>query len=180
MSRIPVACSEDQCHENDTATLEPDRTPARRRSRWPAANGADPQTPAVLRDVGFDQRLNEQVPLDLKFTDETGAVVKLGDYFGNRPVILVMAYYRCPMLCTLVLNGLVQGMRNMPFTPGTDYNVVTVSFDPRETSRSGGGQEEELHRQVWTAGRCRGLALSDGPARGDREVDPRRGLSLRL
>ena len=98
-----------------------------------AANGADPQTPAVLRDVGFDQRLNEQVPLDLKFTDETGAAVKLADYFGNKPVILVMAYYRCPMLCTLVLNGLVQGMRNMPFTPGTDYNVVTVSFDPRET-----------------------------------------------
>ena len=97
------------------------------------ASGAERQTPAVVRDVGFDQRLNEQVPLDLKFTDETGAVVRLGDYFGNRPVILVMAYYRCPMLCTLVLNGLVQGMRNMPFTPGTDYNVVTVSFDPRET-----------------------------------------------
>ena len=75
----------------------------------------------MLRDVGFDQRLNEQVPLDLKFTDETGAAVKLGDYFGKRPVILVLAYYRCPMLCTLVLNGLVQGMRSMPFTPGTDY-----------------------------------------------------------
>ena len=98
-----------------------------------AANGADPQTPAALRDVGFDQRLNEQVPLDLKFTDETGAAVKLGDFFGHKPVILVMAYYRCPMLCTLVLNGLVQGMRGMPFTVGTDYNVVTVSFDPRET-----------------------------------------------
>ena len=83
--------------------------------------------------MGFDQRLNEQVPLDLKFTDETGDAVKLGDYFGNKPVILVMAYYRCPMLCTLVLNGLVQGMRDMPFTPGTDFNVVTVSFDPRET-----------------------------------------------
>jgi protein SCO1/2 len=99
----------------------------------PPAHSADPQTPAVLRDVGFDQRLDEEVPLDLKFTDETGSMVKLGDYFGNRPVILVMAYYRCPMLCTLVLNGLVQGMRGMPFTPGTDYNVVTVSFDPRET-----------------------------------------------
>lgn len=98
-----------------------------------AANGVDPQIPAALRDVGFDQRLNEQVPLDLKFTDETGAAIKLGDYFGHKPVILVMAYYRCPMLCTLVLNGLVQGMRGMPLTVGTDYNVVTVSFDPRET-----------------------------------------------
>ena len=99
-----------------------------------AARAADPQKPAVLSDVGFDQRLNEQIPLELTFSDETGAVVKLGDYFGNRPVILVLAYYRCPMLCTLVLNGLVQGMRGMPFTPGKDYNVVTVSFDPRETA----------------------------------------------
>ncbi len=88
----------------------------------------------MLRDVGFDQRLNEQVPLDLKFTDETGAVVTLNDYFGKKPVVLVLAYYRCPMLCTLVLNGLVQGMRGMPLAIGTDFNVVTVSFDPRETS----------------------------------------------
>ena len=59
--------------------------------------------------------------------------MKLGDYFGKKPVILVLAYYRCPMLCTLVLNGLVQGMRDMPFTVGKEFNVVTVSFDPRET-----------------------------------------------
>jgi protein SCO1/2 len=98
-----------------------------------AAQSADSQVSTVLRDVGFDQRLNEQVPLDLKFTDSTGAAVKLGDYFGNRPVILVLAYYRCPMLCTLVLNGLVQAMRGMPFAAGADFDVVTVSFDPRET-----------------------------------------------
>ncbi len=97
------------------------------------AFGQAQQAPAVLRDVGFDQRLDEQVPLDLKFTDEAGRAVKLGDYFGDRPVILVMAYYRCRMLCTLVLNGLTQAMRDMSFTPGKDYEVVTVSFDPRET-----------------------------------------------
>jgi protein SCO1/2 len=89
--------------------------------------------PAVLHDVGIDQRLDEQVPLDLEFTDETGKAVRLGDYFGKKPVILVLAYYRCPMLCTLVLNGLAQAMRDMPLAPGTDYQVVTVSFDPRET-----------------------------------------------
>jgi protein SCO1/2 len=98
-----------------------------------ALRHADAASPAQLKSVGFDQRLNEQVPLDLVFTDETGKSVKLGDYFGHKPVILVLAYYRCPMLCTLVLNGLVQGMRDMPFTAGRDYRVVTVSFDPRET-----------------------------------------------
>ena len=90
-------------------------------------------SPPELKEVGFDQRLNEQVPADLVFTDDTGKPVKLGDYFGEKPVILVLAYYRCPMLCTLVLNGLVQGMRDMPFTAGNDFQVVTVSFDPRET-----------------------------------------------
>ncbi len=98
-----------------------------------AAAQGNADTPAVLRDVGIDQRLDEQVPLDLEFADETGKTVKLGDYFGNKPVILVLAYYRCPMLCTLVLNGLAQAMRDMPLAPGTDYQVVTVSFDPRET-----------------------------------------------
>ena len=70
----------------------------------------------VLKQVGFDQRLNEQVPLDLEFVDDMGTAVRLGDYFGQKPVILVLAYYRCPMLCTLVLNGLTQAMRNLPFT----------------------------------------------------------------
>ena len=98
-----------------------------------ALGHAHAASPAQLKSVGFDQRLDEQVPLDLVFSDETGKSVKLGDYFGHKPVILVLAYYRCPMLCTLVLNGLVQGMRDMPFTAGRDYRVVTVSFDPRET-----------------------------------------------
>jgi protein SCO1/2 len=102
-------------------------------NRGTLVRSAGRQVPDILRRVGFDQRLNEQVPLDLKFTDETGNAVKLGDYFGKRPVVLVLAYSRCPMLCTLVLNGLVQGMRNMPFTVGREFNVVTVSFDPRET-----------------------------------------------
>jgi protein SCO1/2 len=89
--------------------------------------------PPVLQQVRFDQRLNEQVPLNLEFRDEAGNTVKLADYFGEKPVILVLAYYRCPMLCTLVLNGLVRGLLDVPFTPGKEFNVVTVSFDARET-----------------------------------------------
>ena len=90
--------------------------------------------PQALRNVGFDQRLNEQVPLDLSFTDDQGEHVRLAKYFGQKPVVLVLAYYRCPMLCTQVLNGLVQGLREMPFTVGKEFGVVTVSFDPNETT----------------------------------------------
>lgn len=94
---------------------------------------ADTSVPQALRDVGFDQRLNEQVPPDLCFRDESGRTVRLGDYFGHRPIILVLAYYKCPMLCTQVLNGLVRCLLDVPLVMGKDYEVVTVSFDPRET-----------------------------------------------
>jgi protein SCO1 len=96
------------------------------------AASARADVPLALQGVGFDQRLNEQVPLDCKFTDETGKTVRLGEYFGSKPVILVLAYYQCPRLCTLVLNGLVQGMLEMKLDAGKDYQVITVSFDPRE------------------------------------------------
>lgn len=90
--------------------------------------------PAVLRDVRIDQKLNDQVPLDLRFRDETGAPVKLRDYFHEKPVILTLVYYKCPMLCTLVLNGLVRAMKPLGFEPGKDFEIVTVSFDPRENA----------------------------------------------
>lgn len=91
------------------------------------------EKPAILREVGFDQRLNEQVPLDLVFQNESGESVALGKYFGSKPVILVLAYYRCPMLCTLVLNGVAESLRGLPLRLGVDFDVVTVSFDARET-----------------------------------------------
>jgi protein SCO1/2 len=91
------------------------------------------QKPPILRHVGYDQRVNKQVPLGLSFRDESGRAVRLQDYFGGKPVILVLAYFRCPKLCTEVLNGLVQAMLDCPLDIGTDYRVITVSFDPRET-----------------------------------------------
>jgi protein SCO1/2 len=94
---------------------------------------ADAQLPPSLQGVGFDQKLDAQVPLDLYFRDESGQAVRLGDYFGERPVILVLAYYRCPMLCTEVLNGLVRALLELPLDVGRDFAVLTVSFDPRET-----------------------------------------------
>jgi protein SCO1/2 len=97
------------------------------------SGGAQSSLPPSLQSVRFDQRLNEQVPLDLAFKDETGKPVTLRDYLGKKPVILVLAYYRCPMLCTEVLNGLVRALMDVPFDIGKEFNVITVSFDPRET-----------------------------------------------
>jgi protein SCO1 len=89
--------------------------------------------PAALRDVGFDQHLGETLPLDMPFRDESGREVRLGEYFGRRPVVLSLVYYECPMLCTLSLNGLVSALSVLPWTPGQEFELVTVSFDPRET-----------------------------------------------
>ncbi len=101
---------------------------------WIAASTATNvfAAPTDLRDIGFDQRLDAQVPLDVQFLDEAGKTVRLADYFGDKPVVLVLAYYECPRLCNLVLNGLVQGMLEMNLNAGDDFQVVVVSFDPRE------------------------------------------------
>lgn len=103
--------------------------------------GARPETgnpstglPTALRDVRIEQKLDQQLPLDLVFRDEAGQEVKLGQYFGKKPVVLAFVYYDCPMLCTQVLNGMVTSFRVLPFQIGNEFDVVTVSFDPRETS----------------------------------------------
>jgi protein SCO1 len=86
----------------------------------------------LLEKVYVHQRLNQQVPLDAAFRDETGATVKLGDYFGKRPVILAIVYYACPMLCSEELNGLVGSLEMVKFRPGKDFDIVAVSIDPSE------------------------------------------------
>jgi protein SCO1/2 len=89
--------------------------------------------PPILRDVGIDQRLDASVPLELRFRDEEGRTVRLGDYFGERPVILNLVYFGCPMLCTHVANGLVGALTALAFTAGDEFRVLTVSIDPRDT-----------------------------------------------
>ena len=89
--------------------------------------------PPLLEDVGIEEHLGAQVNLDLEFIAEDGYPVKLGKYFSqDRPVILNLVYYECPQLCTLVLNAQAQTMRDIPWTPGTEYEIVTISIDPRE------------------------------------------------
>src|SRR5688572_8963491 len=99
----------------------------------PAHGPPSSQMPAVLQKVAFEQRLNEPLPLDLPFKDENGVAVKLGDYFGRKPVVLAFVYYECPMLCTQVLNGLESALRVLNESVGKEFDVVTVSFDPKET-----------------------------------------------
>ena len=99
----------------------------------PAAALPSNVVPGALGKVAFEQRLNEQLPLDLPFKDENGQAVKLGDYFGRKPVVLAFVYYECPMLCTQVLNGLESALRVLDESVGDEFEVVTVSFDPRET-----------------------------------------------
>jgi len=100
------------------------------------AERAEP-LPEELEGVGVSERLGQQVPLDLAFTDEDGRPVKLGNYFqAGRPVLLDLGYYRCPMLCNLVLNGFIEGLREVPsWVPGDDFEVVVVSVDPLETAK---------------------------------------------
>jgi len=93
----------------------------------------DDGRPAGLRNVGLDQKLNEQVPLDLLFRDEAGRAVRLGDYFGTTPVILTLNYFDCPMLCPLVLNDVLRAVRAIPLALGKDFRIVTVSIDPHDT-----------------------------------------------
>ena len=100
------------------------------------------QMPAALQKVAFEQRLNEQLPLDLPFKDENGVPVKLGDYFGRKPVVLAFVYYECPMLCTQVLNGLESSLRVINESVGREFDVVTVSFDPRETPVLASGKKQ--------------------------------------
>lgn len=102
------------------------------------ASSVDPTSdvPAPLRGIGIDQRLGEQIPLDATFRDEAGRVVRLGDYFGSKPVLLSLAYFECPMLCTQVLNGLVSSLRPLTFDVGKEFTVLTVSFDARDTAEA--------------------------------------------
>ena len=91
------------------------------------------EVPAQLREVGFDQNLDQMLPLGVEFKDEQGRTVRIGDYFGKRPVVLAFVYYGCPMLCLQSLSSLAATLGVLSENPGDDFEVVNVSIDPRET-----------------------------------------------
>jgi protein SCO1/2 len=112
--------------------------------------------PQGLKDVGIAQNLNQQIPADLTFKDETGKTVRLGDYFGTKPIILNLVYYRCPMLCGEVLRGLQSSLRVLKFDVGKEFAVLTVSFDPKDTPEIASAKKAEYvkgyHREGAEAG----------------------------
>ncbi|MFN7925735.1 MAG: SCO family protein [Bryobacteraceae bacterium] len=93
--------------------------------------GTEP--PEQLRNVGIEQHLDQQLPLDAEFLDEKGNKIRLGQLFGQRPAVLALVYYECPMLCTMVLNGLLRSARTLKLDVGKDFDVIAISFDPTET-----------------------------------------------
>ena len=91
--------------------------------------------PEILNKVGIVQKLNDQLPLDAAFLDETGKAVRLGDYFrDSKPVVLALVYYKCPMLCNLELDGMFASLKRISLRPGADYRVIALSFAPEETA----------------------------------------------
>jgi protein SCO1/2 len=128
----------------------------------PQAGAPSSQVPGPLGKVAFEQRLDTQLPLDLPFTDEGGRPVKLGDYFGRKPVILTFVYYECPMLCTQVLNGLETALRVLNESIGKEFDVVTVSFDPKETSVLAAGKKQVYLERYGRASAERGWHFLTG------------------
>ncbi len=129
------------------------------------------QSPAeVIQQVAFEQKINQPLPLQLVFRDEAGRSVALGDYFGRRPVVLALVYYECPMLCTYVLDGLVRSLRPLSFNPGQDFDVVVVSFNPKETPALAAAKKENYLKSYGRPGTISGWHFLTGEAESIRAL----------
>ncbi|MGH7971104.1 MAG: SCO family protein, partial [Limisphaerales bacterium] len=131
------------------------------------AKSAEPPQPLpaeTLSQIRFDQRINAQVPLDLAFRDDMGRRVALSQYFDRKPVVLVLGYYQCPMLCTLVLNGLVAALEDVKWTAGTEFEVVDVSINPLETPPLAAAKKSTYLRSYGRAGAAAGWHFLTGDA----------------
>src|SRR5579863_1106907 len=141
--------------------------------------------PPGLKNVGIEQHLNGEIPRDLNFRDETGKTVTLGDYFGKKPMILNLVYYQCPMLCGEVLTGLESALRVLKFDVGKEFDVLTVSFDPKETPEMAAARKAEMLKRYGRAGAADGWHFLTGSqasvdaltkaAGFDYEYDPKTG-----
>jgi protein SCO1/2 len=132
-----------------------------------AAAAPEPMAPSsVTKNVSIDQKLGAQVPLDLAFRDEAGATVRLGDFVRDKPVVLSLVYYRCPGLCTMTLNGMSRAFKPLQFSAGREFEVITVSIDPKETPELASQKKAEYVKAYGRAGAAGGwhFLTGDEPA----------------
>jgi protein SCO1/2 len=115
-----------------------------------------------FQGIRIEQRLNAQVPLDTVFSDETGASVPLRTYFGRKAVLLALVYYRCPMLCSQVLAGIVRGLRPLYIVPGRDFNVVAISFDPADTPKDATAKRADYSHRYSSSASTKGWHFLTG------------------
>ncbi len=127
----------------------------------PLAPQPPPPAPP-LQDIGFDQKLGATVPLDLPLRDEAGKTVHLRDYLGKRPVVLSLVYFDCPMLCGMTTDGLVRSLRALRMSVGKEFDVLSVSFDPRETPEMASAKKGPVMRQYGRAGAAEGWHFLTG------------------
>jgi protein SCO1/2 len=133
--------------------------------------------PPGLENVDFEQRLGQQIPLDLMFRDETGKPVRLGTYFQTKPVILSFVYYRCPMLCSELLTGLEGALKVLNFDVGKQFDVLTVSFDPRDTPELAAAKKAEILKRYKRAGADQGWHFLTGSEDSIRSLTRSAGFS---
>jgi len=119
--------------------------------------------PPYLTNVGIEQHLDAQIPADLNFTDDTGRAVKLGDYFGKKPLILNLVYYNCPMLCGETLAGLTGSMKMIKFDVGNQFDVLTVSFNPKETPQIAAEKKKDYLKRYGRPNAAAGWHFLTGP-----------------
>ncbi len=144
-----------------------------------AAQRAD-QLPPELTGVGITEKLGDPVPLDTTFVDESGATVTLSSFMGgDRPVILNLGYYRCPMLCGLVLNGMLAGMKDLAWTPGKEFEVVTISIDPSETPALARLKKQNMMQEYHRPGAAAGWHFLTGDEKDIRAVADAVGFRYR-
>lgn len=129
----------------------------------PSSVVPDNSMPSPLKAVHYDQRLGEQVPLELPFRDDAGRPVKLGDYFGSRPAVLILAYYRCPMLCDMVMQGAEIALKPLSLDPGKDFNVIVASIDPTDTPERAAMKKRDIVQRYGRPGTEGGWHFLTGP-----------------
>jgi protein SCO1/2 len=140
---------------------------------------AGTEIPPQLKDVGIEQKIGSRIPLDAEFDNEAGQKIKLGELFGKRPVILAPVYYECPMLCNMVLNGMLRSLRVLKLNAGKDFDVIALSFDPEETPKLAAAKKQEYVERYKRAGAEAGWHFLTGKVADIRKVTDAAGFRFK-